>query len=431
MLENQLIVDDARQGMFLVNKKIFVDSEIFASEFEKIFNKVWLYVGHESEIPHAGDFITRRVAGRPLIYARGQDDAIKVFINSCLHNGALVCREARGNSRYFSCAYHGWVFDNTGNLREVPGEAAFGPNFQKSDYGLRQPPFVDTYKGFTFVCFDPQSTQSLQEFLAGACEYLDLLDIQGAEGMEILPGTHFYSTRANWKMLPVNVIDGNHFFPTHATYLEYLRVMGHDLSQPVKDFNEIMLGNGHTVFEYEAPWGRATGKTDQAWSEETNALIKQNRDELSSRVGDAMADRLAKKNRNLVIFPNLIINDIVGVTVRVCEPLSPDYMEVTAWELAPKGENPKVRAIRTDNFLTFLGPAGFATPDDIEGMETSQKGFASWQEVPWATYSKGMLNNAQGPGNNDSMMRYFWRYWAIRMGVIKPEETTIPEHQVG
>jgi len=45
MLENQLIVDDARQGMFLVNKKIFVDPEIFASEFEKFlirFGFMWV-----------------------------------------------------------------------------------------------------------------------------------------------------------------------------------------------------------------------------------------------------------------------------------------------------------------------------------------------------------------------------------------------------
>ena len=32
---------------------------------------------------------------------------------------------------------------------------------------------------------------------------------------------------------------------------------------------------------------------------------------------------------------------------------------------------------RLDSFLAFLGPGGFATPDDIEALESCQQGFRS------------------------------------------------------
>ena len=52
-------------------------------------------------------------------------------------------------------------------------------------------------------------------------------------------------------------------------------------------------------------------------------------------------------------------------------------MDVTAWEMAPRDELPALRQRRLDSFLTFLGPAGFATPDDLEALESCQQGFSS------------------------------------------------------
>ena len=45
---------------------------------------------------------------------------------------------------------------------------------------------------------------------------------------------------------------------------------------------------------------------------------------------------MAEVNRNLLIYPNLIINDIMAVTVRTFYPPAPDAVDVTAWELAPR-----------------------------------------------------------------------------------------------
>ena len=59
---------------------------------------------------------------------------------------------------------------------------------------------------------------------------------------------------------------------------------------------------------------------------------------------------MTQTSRNLLIFPNLIINDIMAITVRTFFPVAPDYIEINAWALAPKDESPDNRALRLDNF---------------------------------------------------------------------------------
>src|SRR5205085_9567416 len=102
-----------------------------------------------------------------------------------------------------------------------------------------------------------------------------------------------------------------------------------------------------------------------------------------------------------------IINDIMAITVRTFFPTSPDYMEVNAWNLAPAEEDREDSALRLDNFLTFLGPGGFATPDDVEMLESCQRGCAN-REVEWSDISRGM-KRAQPLVDDGLQLRAFWR----------------------
>jgi hypothetical protein len=104
------------------------------------------------------------------------------------------------------------------------------------------------------------------------------------------------------------------------------------------------------------------------------------RAKLEARLGPERAHRIATTSRNLGIFPNLVINDIMAITVRTFHPLAPGRMNVEAWSLAPRGEAPEHRKLRLENFLTFLGPGGFATPDDIEALESCHRGYAGTAE---------------------------------------------------
>ena len=122
---------------------------------------------------------------------------------------------------------------------------------------------------------------------------------------------------------------------------------------------------------------------------------------------------MADVSRNLLIYPNLIINDFVAITIRYFEPVLPDSMEVTAWHLVPREESEAMMAVRLDSFLTFLGPGGFATPDDVEALESCQAGFRA-TELEWSDLSRGMLKPA--PGTSDELqMRGFWRQWHAHM----------------
>ncbi|WAH37990.1 aromatic ring-hydroxylating oxygenase subunit alpha [Alicyclobacillus dauci] len=417
MEARQYIIDDSDKGMFKVHRSVLVQPEILTQERKKIFDRCWLYVGHVSEVKQPGDFKTRNVGGRPIIFTRGSDGEVRAFLNSCTHRGTLVCRERQGNAKSFQCFYHAWTFNNCGELVAVPGQDAYGQNFDKRELGLRSVPRFDHYKGFYFLSFD-KSAVSLDEYLAGAKEYLDLIVDQSPTGeLQIIQGTQEYDMLGNWKLLSENSFDDYHVAPTHITYLEYLKDSGVDVSMPKgllmpKHGFGKSLGNGHAMIENETYRGRPIARWMPMYGEEAKEEIAQIRRELTQRLGEQRAMRVAETNRNLLIFPNLVINDGSSVTVRTYFPVTEKHMKITAWAIGPTDESPRARARRLDSFLTFYGPGGFATPDDVEALEVVQQGIATWQELEWSDLSRGMMKKDEDQLNTDELhLRTFWRRW--------------------
>lgn len=420
-LEN-LVIDNTDDGLFRVNRRAFTDPAILALEHERVFAHTWIYAGHASEIPQPGDFRTRNVAGRPLILARGSDGQIRVLLNTCTHRGAFVCLQQSGNTKTFQCPYHAWTFNNQGQLIGVPGEDAYSPAFDRDELALAPAPRLEVYRGFIFVSFDPL-IEDLVEYLAGARDYLDLVCDQSEVGMEIVSGTQSYSMRANWKLLIENSMDGYHAPTTHLRYFEFLQdVAGERRGTPRRSPGRgRSLGNGHAVIENEPLGGRPIARWAPVFPEAKQAEMAAIEQQFIARFGPERAHRITQTSRNLFIFPNLIINDIMAITVRTFFPVSHDYMDITAWALAPMDESAENRAMRLDNFLTFLGPGGFATPDDVEMLENCQRGFAN-REVVWSDISRGM-KRAEPWANDELQMRAFWRRWHALM----QQPTTAPE----
>ena len=147
------------------------------------------------------------------------------------------------------------------------------------------------------------------------------------------------------------------------------------------------------------------------YGEPAKAEIDAIRAELVSRLGAERARRVADTNRNLVIFPNLVINDGSSVTVRTFYPEGAGKMHVTAWALGPVEEGESARARRLDAFLTFYGPGGFATPDDVEALELVQQGLANWAEDRWSEMSRGMGKEGEQLNSDEHHLRIFWRRW--------------------
>jgi p-cumate 2,3-dioxygenase alpha subunit len=88
---------------------------------------------------------------------------------------------------------------------------------------------------------------------------------------------------------------------------------------------------------------------------------------------------------------------------------------VEAWALAPAEEAEGSPALqrRLDSFLTFLGPGGFASPDDVEALESCQQGFAAQPRVEWSDISRGMTRVPQPA--DELQIRTFWRAWASQL----------------
>jgi len=412
------VIDNREEGVFRINRRTLTDPQILELEKERVFGRCWIYAGHESEIPNPGNFCARNVAGRPVILVRGSDQQVRVLLNTCRHRGALVCRERAGNTKTFQCPYHAWTYNNRGELVGVPGEDAYSPAFDRQQFALATPPRMESYRGFLFISFDPAIEPGR---LPGGRHrvYLDLASDQSAVGMEIVGGTQAYSMRANWKLLVENSIDGYHGIPTHQRFFTFLVDSGIDLREgPRIPGVAKALGNGHAVMEYDAPWGRPLARWVPAFGEAKKAEFAVLQKALEERFGLERAHRISQYNRNLLIFPNLIINDITAITVRTFFPVAADYMEINAWALAPKDETPENRALRLDNFLTFLGPGGFATPDDVDMLESCQRGFLN-REVEWSDMSRGMKRDQPVP-TDELQLRTFWRRWNQLITLSQP-----------
>jgi len=415
---HRMVVEDRDNMSFQVKREVFVSRDILEREQHALFDHCWIYVGHASELKSPGEFRTRWVAGRPVIFCRDREGNIRCLINSCRHRGATVCREREGTARNFYCMYHGWTYGLDGALRSVPGEEAYPPRFDKTRMGLVAAPRLESYRDFWFVNFDPDAVD-LVTYLAGAKDYIDLVVDQSPSGrMEIISGTQEYDIKANWKLLVENSVDDYHLIATHATWLNYMRNSGVNIAPP-KGSGLLLptkglgkdLGNGHLTTDNPNYRGRPVARWISVFGEEAKADIDAIRAELVARLGEARAKRVADTNRNLVIFPNLVVNDGSSVTVRTFHPTAPDRMQVSAWALGPRGESPRARAIRLDSFLTFYGPGGFATPDDVEALESVQEGMSTWREIPWSVMTRGMAKEGEQLNTDELHLREFWIHW--------------------
>ena len=407
-----LIDDRTDDGIFRVHRSALTSPEIFAWEKAAVFDKCWLYIGHESEVPEPGSFIRRTVNGRPMFMTRAADGEVRAFFNSCTHRGAMICREDAGKTKRLQCFYHAWNFDLEGNLVHVPQDQAYSGAWNKEDLALRRPARFDTYRGLCFVAFS-DDVEPLSDYLGEAKTFLDTIFDQSDAGWRVVPGSNQYTIGANWKLMLENSVDIYHTAPLHKTYFNYAESFTYVPVKEGKPRGNRDLGNGHVVCEYPGKGSRPIARWSSMFPEEARPEIEAIRERLVERVGEEQAYRMADCSRLMVIFPNLIINDISALTVRVVEPIAEDKMEIRAWALSPKDESPGQLARRISSYTAFIGPGGLASPDDVEALESCQRGYQTIRELEWSDISRGA---GQPATNGDELtVRAFWREWLRRL----------------
>src|SRR5262249_9548403 len=136
-----------------VHRRVYTDPDVFALEQERIFARLWIYVGHESRIAQPGDFVRSRIGTREILVVRQADGTIAALHNRCAHRGAQVCVATRGHARTFTCPYHGWAYRLDGSLIGVPAPEGYGDGFasRRADWHLPRVPRVESYRGFIFA----------------------------------------------------------------------------------------------------------------------------------------------------------------------------------------------------------------------------------------------------------------------------------------
>ena len=398
VLKSKTEVDDLVQEheeTFRVHSRVYTDPAIFELEMEHIFEKVWVYVGHESEIPEGGNYKTAMVGRQPVIITRNSDDG-KVYglINACRHRGSNVCHEAYGTANYFRCSYHGWVYDNRGGLVGVPGQEAYGDSFNIREMGLDHVPRLAIYRGFIFVSFDPEGP-TLEEHLGNAKPYIDTFAGMGPEGIELKAGAHKFGYDANWKWQLDNTVDGYHAQFTHRSYFDIVgRRIGHPLSMSrTQDLGVWDLGNGHGVLDMMQGGVQAQ---------------------------DGRPGPMTTPGFNISIFPNLAL---LFSQVRHIIPVAVNRTLVQQLPVRLKGVANEFNTQRLREHEDFYGPGGFAAPDDWEMYGRCQKGLANGDR--WVNLSRGLkyektdeLGRRGTHQDDESSQRAIYRHWKRLMASV-------------
>lgn len=370
-----------------VHRKVYTDTEIFEHEMQWLFGHIWMYVGHESQVPNPNDFISTKMGFRPAIVTRDKSGELHVLMNRCAHRAVTVCRDDAGNQKSFQCPYHGWTFANDGRLTGVPWPEGYAPSFRKEDWGLKQAR-VESYRGFIFATLSEEQP-SVQDYLGRAAYYLDAW-IDRYPGAEIIlqSGANRMVFEGNWKLAYDNAADGYHPFFSHRSLLKMAKRNGESKDMVYFGGNPDNgsmyvqnLGNGHTILDQRPSYeGLGSYWQQQRVAPGREALEKVIRDQYAD--ADALLDLTVGAQMNLNIFPNLFI---IGNQVQVVEPLAVDKTQLTWWSTTVTNVPDEVNALRMRHQEDF---PSFGEPDDQANFEEAQRGL-SIPEVEWVLLNRG------------------------------------------
>ena len=189
----------------------YYQDDYFALERESIFKGTWLNIGHVCELPEPGYFIVRELdfANASILVTRARDDVIRAFHNVCTHRGTQLVATDSGKRSTFTCPYHGWTFNNTGELRGAPDFERF--YVEKQDCGLHEVS-VEVCAGLIFVNLDPSPTQGLRDFLGPFVDQWEQLPVARATTYS----EYVYEINANWKLTYDNFQENYHLRFIHA-----------------------------------------------------------------------------------------------------------------------------------------------------------------------------------------------------------------------
>lgn len=432
------VVDQPAQRQFNVHRDLFRDAELFTLEMEHVFEASWVYLCHESQLPNAHNYYTTHIGRTPVVVMRGEDGALRGFVNACPHRGTRLYTARQGTAQVQMCPYHAWCFDSAGRcvrIKDQP-QAGYAKPFEHESHDLAPLGRLASYQGFVFGAL-PAHVPALEDYLGDTRFFIDTFAEQSAQGMEILPGEVSYVYRGNWKLQVENTMDIYHLTTVHSTFAKIVQQRGEReaAAAGADKVRAVNLGalsgleagtwtfpHGHTVF-----WG-----TDPL---RENRALWAMRPDLLGRGVDARKVDWMFRPRVVNFFPNIQFVDSACMQLRVIRPLAADRTEMTMFCLAPRGEPAAGRRRRLRQYEDFFNASGIATPDDVACYEDIHAGGLSAARNEWIQgFARGMdkviagpdayardidiqpLESCSGVGIQDeTVFRGFYREWLQRM----------------
>jgi phenylpropionate dioxygenase-like ring-hydroxylating dioxygenase large terminal subunit len=416
-----------------VHRAAYIDPAVFALEQERIFRRVWLYVGHESEVPNAGDYILTRLGPDEVILVRREDGGLSLLHNRCAHRGARIVSEPSGNARQLRCPYHAWTYRLDGSLIGVP--LADGYSNPGALPGLASVARVQSYRGFVFGSHSAKG-ESLADFLGGLKSAFDnLLERAPAGTVTRFGGCLRLEYRGNWKMFMENAVDLVHPNFVHKSSVEAARAHPEALAADAitQQGAQMFLANGMRAAQWDNvplhafPGGHlfmggfyrqgliAPEREDPVFERYRKALIERHGPEKAAAV-------LGVDRFNNLVWPNISVNARFGA-MRVVRPLAADHTVVDVVCFRLDGAPPEMHELTLQFVNLAASPASLVASDDLEIFERCQRGLAAGGHE-WIDLRRGVLadrrepdGSTTSPGTSELSVRHqfeTWKRWMLQ-----------------
>ena len=223
---------DQADGIMVKPVADYIDNEVISSEVNKIFYDHPVPIALSAELKDNNSYKATKVIDTPLLITKGEDGVVRTFINICKHRGAPVCPEGIGKKSKFNCTYHGWMYDNTGNLVNIFKSDTFG-DIDKSKIKLTEL-FCEERSGFIWACLNPDIKYDLNQWMNGFDAELDDIDLENWH--------LFKSIKINgpmWKICWDGYTDGYHHHMVHPETVgknTIVNLIAHDTYGPHQRF---------------------------------------------------------------------------------------------------------------------------------------------------------------------------------------------------
>lgn len=184
-------------------------------EWDRMWTRVWLLAGRESDAPEPGDYFTFDIGPESILVIRQPDGSLAARYNVCMHRGNRLREPGRGHAERFSCLFHGWEYGIDGRLLKALDAECFPQGVPQERLALRSVR-CGTWAGFVFVSLDPDA-KPLEEYLGVLPAHLDPYGFERWKvGFDCT-----IEIDCNWKTSVDAFNEAYHIAATHTWTLEF------------------------------------------------------------------------------------------------------------------------------------------------------------------------------------------------------------------